>query len=57
MNTYLVGAYILGSAGERVAVSKMIKAAGKDEAQAIFKKLLEDNGWTWGGIDYVDWAD
>lgn len=57
MNKYLVGAYIVGKSGKRVQLTEFVDAKDKDEAGIKIWKMIEAEGWKYGGIDYIDLAD
>jgi hypothetical protein len=57
MNKYLVGVYIIGRSGKRVEVTEFVDANDKEEAGIKMWKLIEEEGWKCGGIDYIDLAD
>jgi hypothetical protein len=57
MNKYLVGVYIVGKSGKRAEVTEFVDAEGKEEAGIKIRKMIEEEGWKYGGIDYIDLAD
>ena len=57
LNTYLVGAYIVGLSGKKVTLTEMVKAKTKEDAGLLVAEMIKFEGWKFGGIDYIDWAD
>jgi len=57
MNTYIASIIIKGKTGRTYGVPIIVKAKDKDAAEQQARELLEEDGFTIFGVDYIDWAD
>jgi hypothetical protein len=51
---YYVGAYIRGRSGKKIEITEYVEAKDKEEAGIKIRQLIEEEGWIFAGIDYID---
>ena len=56
MNTYIASITIKGITGREYGIPIEVEAEDKDDAEKQARELLEEDGFTIVGVDYVDWA-
>ena len=57
MNTYIVSITVKGITGTEYGIPIEVKAEDKDDAERQARNLLEEDGFTIVGVDYIDCAD